>query len=55
MVSILGLERETSSRSWRQGEVLQVANLLCPGNIVVSGRQSACERRLALADGRPAQ
>ena len=40
MVSILGLDRdqvEQLCRDSSQGEVLQVANLLCPGNIVVSG------------------
>ncbi len=47
MVSVLGLEREqveTLCRECAQGEVLQVANLLCPGNIVVSGSKTACQR-----------
>jgi [acyl-carrier-protein] S-malonyltransferase len=47
MVSILGLEREKIDdlcNQAREGEVLQVANLLCPGNIVVSGGKSACAR-----------
>jgi len=47
MVSILGLERvqvEALCDKARGGEVLQVANLLCPGNIVVSGTVAACER-----------
>lgn len=47
MVSVLGLEQtqvEQLCDSARQGETLQIANLLCPGNIVVSGTNSACER-----------
>jgi [acyl-carrier-protein] S-malonyltransferase len=46
MVSILGLERakveELCDRA-RGGGTLQVANLLCPGNIVISGSKAACE------------
>jgi [acyl-carrier-protein] S-malonyltransferase len=52
MVSVLGLEREqveSLCREARQDETLQVANLLCPGNIVVSGHAVACERLAALA------
>ncbi|MGQ9575762.1 MAG: ACP S-malonyltransferase [Thermoguttaceae bacterium] len=52
MVSILGLERfqvETLCAKARQGEVLQIANLLCPGNIVISGTNTACERAAELA------
>jgi [acyl-carrier-protein] S-malonyltransferase len=47
MVSILGLEPVQVAalcEKVRQGEVLQVANLLCPGNIVISGTVGACER-----------
>jgi [acyl-carrier-protein] S-malonyltransferase len=47
MVSILGLEREqleSLCRDCAQGEILQIANLLCPGNIVVSGSKDACQR-----------
>jgi [acyl-carrier-protein] S-malonyltransferase len=48
MVSILGLERGQVERlcdEVRQpGETLQIANLLCPGNIVISGDNAACER-----------
>lgn len=47
MVSILGLE-EAEVEKWceecRGDETLQIANYLCPGNIVVSGAQAACER-----------
>lgn len=52
MVSILGLERaqvEALCDEARGGEILQVANLLCPGNIVVSGTNSACERAAEMA------
>jgi [acyl-carrier-protein] S-malonyltransferase len=52
MVSILGLEREQVDSlvaQARDGEVLEVANLLCPGNIVVSGHTPACERIADLA------
>lgn len=48
MVSILGLDRgqvEALCDQVRQpGETLQVANLLCPGNIVISGSRAACQR-----------
>lgn len=47
MVSVLGLDRsrvEELCSECRGDDVLQVANLLCPGNIVVSGHAAACER-----------
>lgn len=47
MVSILGLERsqvEDLCRRVRGDDILEVANLLCPGNIVISGTNAACER-----------
>ncbi|TWT99158.1 Malonyl CoA-acyl carrier protein transacylase [Botrimarina colliarenosi] len=47
MVSVLGLEVpqvEELCDQCRGGETLQVANLLCPGNTVVSGSTAACER-----------
>ena len=54
MVSVLGLDREAVESVCRQarvdGEVLQVANLLGPGNIVVSGHRASCERVPALAE-----
>ena len=52
MVSILGLERpqiESLCDEARQGETLAIANLLCPGNTVVSGHTAACERVAELA------
>jgi len=54
MVSLLGLERQQiedlCDQSRQEGEVLQIANLLCPGNIVVSGHLAACQRVAAAAD-----
>ena len=53
MVSIIGLERvqvEVLCAKAQAGELLQVANLLCPGNIVVSGTLAACERVAELAE-----
>ncbi len=52
MVSVLGLDRaqvEELCQQAGQGEVLQIANLLCPGNIVVSGTNAACERVAEMA------
>jgi [acyl-carrier-protein] S-malonyltransferase len=52
MVSVLGLEREkveSLCNEARDGETLEIANLLCPGNIVVSGNTGACERIADLA------
>jgi [acyl-carrier-protein] S-malonyltransferase len=54
MVSILGLERsqvEALCDRGRGSDVLQVANLLCPGNIVISGHNAACERAAEMAEG----
>lgn len=54
MVSLLGLERvqvEELCKQARQADTLQIANLLCPGNIVVSGDNAACERVAELAPG----
>jgi len=47
MVSIIGKELSevmTICEKLRGDGVLQVANILCPGNIVVSGSLEACER-----------
>ena len=46
MLSILGLERdavESICAEARKTGIMQVANLLCPGNIAVSGESKACE------------
>jgi [acyl-carrier-protein] S-malonyltransferase len=52
MVSILGLERsqvESLCERAAYGEILQIANYLCPGNIVISGTVAACQRAADLA------
>jgi [acyl-carrier-protein] S-malonyltransferase len=52
MVSILGLERvevEALCEKARNGEILKIANFLCPGNIVISGSLAACERAAEMA------
>ena len=47
MVSILGMEPDAVQQLCDdcrcEGETLQLANLLCPGNIVVSGDQASCD------------
>ena len=53
MVSILGLERvqvEQLCQQARGDGVLEIANLLCPGNIVISGTNAECERAAELAE-----
>lgn len=58
MVSVLGLERnqvqEVCDAARRPNEILQIANLLCPGNIVVSGHRGSCEAVQAEAEARGA-
>jgi [acyl-carrier-protein] S-malonyltransferase len=53
MVSLLGLDLEKIKQlchdARAETEVLEVANHLCPGNIVVSGHKAACERVADLA------
>jgi len=53
MVSVLGLEPERIEKVCQEaraeGEVLQIANYLCPANIVVSGHKGACERLADMA------
>ena len=53
MVSVLGLDRdvvqEVCDQARVEGEVLQIANLLCKGNVVVSGGQKSCEAVEAIA------
>lgn len=47
MVAVLGLERERVEElcaTCSDGDVLAVANVLCPGNVVVSGSSAACRR-----------
>jgi len=52
MVAVLGMEREAVAAlcdACREDGVLQIANVLCPGNIVVSGDRAACDRVEAAA------
>jgi [acyl-carrier-protein] S-malonyltransferase len=52
MVSIVGKELaevEAICNEQRGNGVLQVANILCPGNIVISGTNDACERVAEIA------
>ncbi len=56
MVALLTMEQskvEEVCRAARTAGTLEVANLLCPGNIIVSGTRAACEavERLAEAAG----
>lgn len=54
MVSVLGLDAEKTQSVCNEArigdEILQIANYLCPGNIVVSGHKTACERVPAAAE-----
>jgi [acyl-carrier-protein] S-malonyltransferase len=54
MVSVVGLEaeplEELCSVCRKPGETLQLANYLCPGNIVVSGSRAACDRLMESAE-----
>jgi len=53
MVSILGMEvakiEELCNQARGPNEILQIANYLCPGNIVVSGHKGACAKVAELA------
>lgn len=54
MVSILGLSLDRvealCAQARQPGEILQVANQLCPGNVVISGHAAACERAAEMAE-----
>lgn len=57
MVSVLGMEREPLEKlceELRGDDTLRVANLLCPGNIVVSGTLTRCEELERVAPERGA-
>ena len=52
MVAVLGMDREPLAKlcdEARDGDVLEIANVLCPGNIVASGSAEACRRLEAAA------
>jgi [acyl-carrier-protein] S-malonyltransferase len=54
MVSVLGLEPDKVAdlcNQARSAGTIEIANLLCPGNIVVSGTQAACDEVERLAPG----
>jgi [acyl-carrier-protein] S-malonyltransferase len=57
MVSVLGLEPDRVAalcdESRQPGEILEIANFLCPGNLICSGHQASCAElsRRALAAG----
>lgn len=54
MVAVLGLDRPAVAAlcaGCRGGDVLEVANVLCPGNVVVSGSAAACGRLEEAAPG----
>jgi len=53
MVSIIGLDEAKAAElctAAADGQVLACANFNCPGQIVLSGEQAACERAAALAE-----
>lgn len=53
MVSVLGLEPEqveSICAEARGDGVLEIANYLCPGNLVLSGDRAACQRAAELAE-----
>jgi [acyl-carrier-protein] S-malonyltransferase len=54
MVSVLGLDidalADLCDQTRNEGEVLQIANFLCPGNTVVSGDTEACQRLSSAAE-----
>ncbi|HEV3449255.1 MAG TPA: ACP S-malonyltransferase [Gemmataceae bacterium] len=53
MLSVLGLEQpkvEELCAAARQNETLEVANILCPGNIAISGTKTACENAVRVAE-----
>ena len=53
MISVLGLEQpkvEELCAAVRENETLELANLLCPGNLVISGTKSACDRAEKVAE-----
>ena len=54
MVSVLGLDAEkveaVCNEARIDGEILQTANFLCPGNIAVSGHQASCGKVSAVAE-----
>jgi len=55
MVSLVGADEavaESICKDAAEGEVLVVANLNCPGQVVISGGKNACDRSVELAESR---
>ncbi|NOX59164.1 MAG: ACP S-malonyltransferase [Planctomycetes bacterium] len=55
MVSLIGVDEDAANaicEDAREGQVLSPANLNCPGQIVISGDQSACDRAVDIAGER---
>ncbi len=53
MISLIGADEESANKLCdraRENGVLAPANFNCPGQIVISGDQSACDRALTLAE-----
>lgn len=53
MVSIMGLDESQTAKLCEEaadGEVLAAANFNCPGQIVISGSKTACDRAATLAE-----
>lgn len=54
MVALIGADEASAGKlcaAAADGEVLQIANLNSPGQVVISGTKAACERAAALAKG----
>jgi [acyl-carrier-protein] S-malonyltransferase len=53
MVSVLGMEQaklQEICEAARPAGTMEIANILCPGNIVVSGSRAACDKVVELAE-----
>lgn len=58
MAAILGLELDQVSEvclEAAEGEILEVANINCPGQVVIAGHNTAVERAVKIASGRGAR
>jgi [acyl-carrier-protein] S-malonyltransferase len=58
MVSVLGMSPEELEQVLEQARpagLVEIANLLCPGNVVISGERPAVEAAERIADGRGAR
>lgn len=58
MVSVLMLDQEQVEEirdQARGDQILEIANYLCPGNLVLSGENAACERAVEIAEEKGAR